>query len=108
MVCSLPGRTATSFARSIALPPPKPTTRSGCKRTASATAWSKLGNVRLGLHLAEDGHVTGQAEELHACRIERVRDDQDAPDAFLLRPASDHSEGARAELDRLRADNLNR
>src|SRR4051794_25221728 len=30
------------------------------------------------------------------------------PDAFLLRPASDHSEGARAELDRLRADNLNR
>src|SRR4051794_13683845 len=43
MVCSLPGRTATSLAKSIALPPPKPTTRSGCRRSASATAWSKLG-----------------------------------------------------------------
>ena len=43
IACPLPGSTATSLARSIALPPPKPTTRSGSHRSAAASAASRVG-----------------------------------------------------------------
>jgi hypothetical protein len=53
--------TATSLARSMALPPPKPTTRSGLTSFAIATAFSRLGRSGSGLTSPNTLTVPGSA-----------------------------------------------
>ena len=69
--------TATSLARSMALPPPKPTTRSGCNaRAPAASRLLEVGHVRLGLHLAEDRRPRRAGQLIDARRVEGIRDHQ--------------------------------
>ena len=61
MVWPLPGSTAASLARSIALPPPKPTTRSGCVSSAMASSASRLGMSGSGLTVPNTVTLPGSA-----------------------------------------------
>ena len=72
--------TATSLARSIALPPPKPIDRVGPRRLRRRDRGLEVRQVGLGLHLAEERGVR-QPEDVEAGGIDLVGDDEGSPRA---------------------------
>ena len=107
-VWPLPGRTAASLARSMALPPPKPTTTSGRTVSASREQLLEVGQAGLRLDLAEHDDLAREAQNFGAPRVGGAGDDQGPPQALGLGPAADGGDRTRAELDDRRPKQLDR
>ena len=78
MLCPLPGSTAASLARSMALPPPKPITRSGLQSAATASSASRFGMSGSGRTVPNTVGVPGRSSRstrpaLKASATTRIR-----------------------------------
>ena len=95
---SLLTKTATSFARSMALPPPKPIDGVGVHRLGRRDRGLEVRQVRLRLHVAEHARI-GQAEHVEARGVDPVGNDEAAPRADVGDPRRERRDLPGAEAD---------